>query len=95
MARLKGTKNKKKDLSYMPGCELCEVGLIKRVDEIKEEKQISVSKACKEIAQEIIDRYGVSLFSQSALRQRYGKILGKLKRESDTDNSEQKYQPTI
>ena len=86
-------KYKKKDLDYMPGCTLCEVGLVKRVDAIKKEHDISISAACKAISEEIIERYGVSLFSQKALANRYSRLIGQI-REGLIKTSENKSDTT-
>ena len=58
-------------MSWLKGCEICNTGLINRIDELVEKGQISLNKACKLMEKEGEKQIGDLVYSASALRSRY------------------------
>jgi len=60
---------------WLQGCEICNTGLINRVDELVD-GGISVNKACKLMAEEGERTIGDMVYSQAAIRARYRHYKG-------------------
>jgi len=58
--------------SWLKGCEVCNAGLCKRMNELIE-SGLSQRKAAEMLAKEVVDKHGVALYSANALKIRYGR----------------------
>jgi len=58
-------------MSWLKGCEICNTGLINRIDELVEKGQISLNKACKLMGKEGERQIGDLVYSSEAIRTRY------------------------
>ena len=67
---------------WLQGCEICNAGLINRVDELVA-GGISVRKACKLMAEEGERKIGDMVYSQAAISARYRQHKGLINRKRD------------
>jgi hypothetical protein len=58
-------------MSWLKGCEICNTGLIKRIDELVEKGKIPLTKACKLVEKEGEKQIGDLVYSSEAIRSRY------------------------
>lgn len=58
------------DLEYMKGCEVCNIGLIKEVDRLVSTGQ-KLNEACRTISGIVEKKFGMELYTEAALRNRY------------------------
>ena len=56
---------------WLKGCEICNAGLINKVDELVEKKGISINKACQLMEKEVKNKFGDDLYTAAAIRARY------------------------
>ena len=58
-------------MSWLKGCEICNTGLINRIDELVEKGKIPLTKACKLVEKEGEKQIGDLVYSSEAIRSRY------------------------
>ena len=58
-------------MSWLKGCEICNTGLINRIDELVENGKITLNKACKLVEKEGEKQIGDLVYSAEVLRARY------------------------
>ena len=77
-----------KTLTFMQGCELCNVGVVKEVDKLKE-RGMKEAQAYREIAAQITQVFGEELFSEQSIKSRYLRLKGKVVDKRRVKNTEE------